>query len=304
MTSTGAKYINPFIDFGFIRFFGEEANKHLLLDFLNEVLRDVEGEIVEITYLPTKELPFGGNNRLPIFDLYCTNEKGENFIVEIQKIEQKYYRNRLACYSSFPIYEKFVAGEDWNFELRNVYLIAILNFVFDEDKEQPDKFRYDVQLSDIETHKVFYDKLTFVYFEMPKFNKKEDELKTKYDKWLFVLKNLSKLDRIPLEIKESIFIKLFEIAEIARLDEIESAAFHGSWIAYLDIKNCIDTAREEGENKYRIQRKMEGKIEGKIEGKMEVARNLLKLGFDIEITAKITELSKEEIESLKKASND
>ena len=51
MTSTSAKYINPFIDFGFRRFFGEETNKYLLLDFLNEVLRDVEGEIVEINWI-------------------------------------------------------------------------------------------------------------------------------------------------------------------------------------------------------------------------------------------------------------
>jgi hypothetical protein len=32
------KYINPFTDFGFKRLFGEEANKELLIDFLNSFL--------------------------------------------------------------------------------------------------------------------------------------------------------------------------------------------------------------------------------------------------------------------------
>ncbi|NCA85333.1 MAG: Rpn family recombination-promoting nuclease/putative transposase, partial [Clostridia bacterium] len=236
MTNFNAKYINPFTDYGFKRLFGEEPNKDLLLDFLNQVLRDVEGEIVDLSYLPVEKLPQELESRRAIFDLYCTNEKGEKFIVELQKVKQKFFKDRTVYYSTFPIQEQAIKGPEWNFELRNVYLIAILDFVFDDDKSQTDKFRYDVQLSDIETHRVFYDKLTFVYFEMPKFNKKEDELKTKYDKWLFVLKNLNKLDRIPVELKEGIFMKLFETAEVAKLDPEEFTAYQASLNAYRDMK--------------------------------------------------------------------
>ncbi|NLO51330.1 MAG: PD-(D/E)XK nuclease family transposase, partial [Bacteroidales bacterium] len=246
MTTTGAKYINPFTDYGFKRLFGEEPNKDLLLDFLNQVLRDVEGEIVEISYLPAEKLPQAYDRRRAIFDLYCTNEKGEKFIVELQKAKQKFFKDRTVYYSTFPIQEQAIKGPEWNFELRNVYLIAILDFVFDQDQVQVDKFRHDVKLTDIETHRVFYHKLTFVYFEMPKFNKKEDELKTKYDKWLFVLKNLNKLDRIPVNLKEGIFMKLFETAEIAKLDPEEFTAYQASLNAYRDMKNTIDTAWEEG----------------------------------------------------------
>ena len=274
-----AKYINPFTDYGFKRLFGEEPSKDLLLDFLNEVLRDVEGEIVELTYLPVEKLPLAEASRRAIFDLYCTNEKGEKFIVELQKTKQKYFKDRTVYYSTFPIQEQAVMGHDWNFELRNVYLIAILDFVFDEDKNQSNKFRYDVKLTDIETKKVFYDKLTFVYFEMPKFNKKEHELKTKYDKWLFVLKNLNKLDRIPVELKENIFMKLFETAEIAKLDPEELKAYHASLNAYRDIKNSIDTAREEV--------------------KIDVAKNLLRNNVAIDIIVVSTGLSREEVEDLK-----
>lgn len=283
MTEFREKYINPFTDYGFKRLFGEEPNKDLLLDFLNELLKETEGEIKEISYLLAEKLPISQGDRKAVFDLYCTNEKGEKFIVELQKTKQKYFKDRVLYYSTFPIQEQAILGQDWDFELKNVYTIAILDFVFDEDKDEPEKFRYDVKLSDIETKKVFYYKLTFVYLEMPKFNKTEKELKTKYDKWLFVLKNLNKLDRIPVELKENIFLKLFEIAEIAKLDKDEFRKYQESLNAYRDIKNSVDTAWEEG----------------KIEGKIEIVKEMLAKGLEISLIIELTGLTKEKIEALK-----
>ena len=53
-----------------------------------------------------------------------------------------------------------------------MYLVAILDFIFDDDKADPINYRYVVKLTDIETQKIFYDKLTFIYLEMRKFIKK------------------------------------------------------------------------------------------------------------------------------------
>ena len=292
MANFREKYINPFTDYGFKRLFGEEPNKDLLLDFLNELLKGKEGEIKEISYLPNERFPISKGDRKAIFDLYCTNEKGEKFIVELQKTKQKFFKDRTVYYSTFPIQEQAIIGQDWDFELKKVYTVAILDFVFDEDKDEPEKFRYDVKLTDIDTKTVFYDKLTFVYLEMPKFDKKENELETKFDKWLFVLKNLNKLERIPAELKENIFLKLFKIAEISKLDKVEFRRYQESLNAYRDIKNSVDTAREEG--------KKEGKMEGKKEGKIETAINLLKNNVSIEIIMNSTGLTKEEIEALRK----
>lgn len=44
-----------------------------------------------------------------------------------------------------------------------------------------------VKLSDVETHKVFYDKLAFFYLEMPKFKKKLSEPGTHFEKWLYLI---------------------------------------------------------------------------------------------------------------------
>jgi len=281
------KYINPFTDYGFKRLFGEEPNKNLLLDFLNELLKEEQGRITELKYLKNENLSNTELNRKAIFDLYCTNEKGEKFIVELQKTKQKFFKDRTVYYSTFPIQEQAKRGSDWDFKLKKVYTIAILDFIFDDNKDQKDKFRYDVKLSDIETKEVFYDKLTFIYLEMPKFNKKPEELETRFDKWLFVLKNLHKLDRIPEKLKESIFLQLFETAEISKFSKQEFQDYENSLKYYRDLKNSLETAKEEG------------KIEGKIEEKEEAAKIGLKEGFPIDMIAKMTGLSEEEILSIK-----
>ena len=280
------KYINPFTDYGFKRLFGEEPNKDLLLDFLNELLKDQEGKITELFYLPNEKLPISVGDRRAIFDIYCTNEKGEQFIVEMQKAEQKFFKDRTIFYSTFPIQEQ-ARNKDrfWNFELKAVYTIGILDFVFEES--DPDKYRHDVKLTEQETKKVFYDKLNYIYLEMPKFEKTEKELKTRFDKWMFVLKNLPKLDRIPVELKEKIFLKLFETAEIAKLKPSEYKQYEASVNAYRDIFNIKNTYFEQG-------------IEKGIEkGKVEDAIKMLEKGLQVSLISEITGLTEKEINELK-----
>jgi len=271
------KYIDPFTDFGFKKLFGEESNKDLLLDFLNELLHKEEGKIVSLSYLKTERLGVSEESRRAIFDLYCENENGEKFIVELQKTKQAFFKDRALYYSTFPIAEQAIPG-DWNFELKAVYTIAILNFIFEENKNDTDKYRYDVMLTDIDTHKIFYDKLTFIYLEVPKFTKEVDELKTNFEKWMYVLKNLKRLDNIPDRLRDRIFERIFASAEIAKLTPDEYRDYIDSLNSYRDLKNSLDYA--------------------KAEGVAEVAKNAKALGLSIEQIQRITNLTKEEIEKM------
>ena len=280
------KYINPFTDYGFKKLFGEELNKDILLDFLNELLKEEQGLIKNLTYLKTEPLGVSEIGRKAIFDICCENEKGEKFIVELQKTKQNFFKDRTVYYSTFPIREQ-AKRADWDFELKAIYTIAILDFVFDADKSEPNKFRYDVKLTDIETKSVFYNKLTFIYLEMPKFNKTVDELVTRFDKWLYIIKNLNKLDRIPDKLREQIFDKLFITAEIARFTPAQVLFYEDSLKYYRDLKNSLDTARGEG------------KIEGKIEEKIEIARKALKKGLSINDIVELTGLSEDEIKGIR-----
>lgn len=294
MTEFKEKYINPFTDYGFKRLFGEEPNKDLLLDFLNELLKEEEGKITELSYLPNEKLPISVGDRRAIFDIYCTNEKGEKFIVEMQKAEQKFFKDRTIFYSTFPIQEQ-ARNKDrfWDFELKSVYTIGILDFEFEES--DPNKYRHDVKLTEQENKKVFYDKLNYIYLEMPKFQKTEKELETRFDKWMFVLKNLPKLDKIPVELKEKIFLRLFETAEIAKLNPDEYQQYEASVNAYRDIFNIQNTSFEKGEIKGHIK----GKIEGKKEGKIEIAKEMIKDKEPVAKIMKYTGLSENEINTLK-----
>jgi len=305
MSEFAERYINPFTDYGFKRLFGEEPNKDLLLDFLNELLSAEQGRILDLTYLKSEHLGSSALDRKAIFDLYCENERGEKFIVELQKSKQNFFKDRTVYYSTFPIREQ-AKRADWDYELKAVYTVAILDFVFDADKNEPKKFRYDVKLSDIETKKIFYDKLTFIYLEMPKFNKTVEELETRFDKWLYVLRNLNRLDRVPDKFREQIFDKLFETAEIAKFTPEQVRSYEDSLKSYRDLKNSLDTARFEGKEagKEEAEQKLLPLIEEERRQKeeerrqkdilsIEFAKYLLSAGMTIEEIEVKTGLSSE-----------
>ena len=286
------RYINPFTDFGFKKIFGEEANTDLLIDFLNTLLPEA-GPIASLTFLKTEHLGATPADRKAIFDLYCQNERGEKFIVELQKAKQKYFKDRSLYYATFAIQEQAVMGE-WDFRLQKVYAIAIMDFVFDETAAGRDKFRHDVQLVETGTNAVFYDKLRFIYLEMPKFTKTEAELATHYDKWLYLLKNLVLLQELPARLQERIFAKICQVAELAQYNEDERRAYHDSVKYYRDLKNSIDTALEEGEARGEAR----GLAKGRQEEKRALARQLQQKGFAEADIAELTGLSEQQIAQL------
>jgi predicted transposase/invertase (TIGR01784 family) len=240
-----ATYINPFTDFGFKKLFGTEANKDLLTDFLQILLQNHEGKITSLRYLQNEQLPYYSKfDRAAVFDIYCETERGEKIIVELQKAKQDFFKDRSVFYSTFPIRKQAKRGT-WNFRLNAVYTIGILDFVFEKDRRDKNKFLYHVQLSDTETNKVFYDKLTFIYIELPKFKKQEAELETLFDKWMYVLKNLAKLQNRPQALQERVFKKLFKIAEIEALDPTERDAYDASLKRHWDLYNVINSAARE-----------------------------------------------------------
>lgn len=289
------RYINPYTDFAFKLLFGTELNKELLISFLNALLHGEE-HIKEITYLNSEHLGTQERDRRAVFDIYCENEQGEKFLVEMQKGEQAFFKDRSIYYATFPIREQAIKGSEWNYQLKAVYTVAILNFVFD-DKDD-DYFHHEVKLVDMRTKKVFYDKLTFIYLEMPKFNKTEYELETMFDKWMFVLRNLSRLMERPVALQERIFERLFKAAEIANFDRKELIEYEDSLKNYRDWYSVVSTAEQKGIQKG-IQEGIEKGIqEGEKKKQYEIARNLKSLGIAPDIIAKTTEMTLKEIAEL------
>jgi predicted transposase/invertase (TIGR01784 family) len=245
-----AKYINPYTDFGFKKLFGEEGNKDLLIDFLNQLLPP-HHQIAELNFRNPENSADLSAERKAIFDIHCQALSGERFIVEMQKAKVKYFKDRSLFYVTFPIRDQAQKG-DWNFRLEPIYFVAILDFEYDEAEERR-KFRRDVALKD-QDGEVFFDKLHFKFLQMPLFNKKENELKSKFDKWCYFLKNLESFDHIPSILNEPIFQKAFGTAELANLSIEQRAIYEENLIQYWGMKSALETAVEE--NKIEIAKIM------------------------------------------------
>ena len=121
---------------------------------------------------------------------------------------------------------------------------------------------------------------------------------------------------------KKIFTKLFDAAAIARFSPTELREYEDSLKAYRDIKNSLDTAKEEGRAEGREEGRAEGREEGRAEGREEgraegreegraegreegraegiamVAKMMFAKGMDIDAIASMTGLSTDEVESL------
>ncbi|PWK26346.1 putative transposase/invertase (TIGR01784 family) [Arcicella aurantiaca] len=278
-----SKYINPYTDFGFKKLFGEEGNKDLLIDFLNQLL-PTHHQIETLTFRNNENSSEFAFERKAVFDIHCHAQNGERFIVEMQKAKVNYFKDRSLFYTTFPIREQAKRGEAWDFRLTPVYMIAILDFLYDEEAEKQ-KFLRSVALKD-QDGEIFYDKLHFKFIQMPLFNKGENELKTHFDKWIYFLKNLDSFNDIPLILKEPIFEKAFHEAEIAAMTAPQFEQYQESLMSYIEIREVINTAIQSAEN------------DGRKKEKYNIAKEMKKDGEPLDKIMRYTGLSEKEINGL------
>ena len=133
------------------------------------------------------------------------------------------------------------------------------------------KHRY--QLLETKTLKRMTDKLEFVFVEVAKFNKREDELETDLDKWLYLLKNMS------AALRDRVFGRLCDLPEYARLDDEERNNY----------VNAMNTARDTYN-----QMVYACKVSVK-KNTIEIAQKMIALGIDFNTISSATGLTMEEI---------
>ena len=310
------RYLNPLTDFGFKRLFGTEMNKELLISFLNALFHNKD--IRDVSYLNSEQLGDSEDDRRSVFDVYCEDAQGDKFVVEMQNVYQEFFKDRSVYYATIPIRDQGKKG-DWDFELKAVYTVGVLNFCLTDD---PGHYVHEVKLVDLGTKEVFYDKLTFAYIEIPKFNKDEEHLETMWDKWMFVLRNLSHLMDRPPALQERVFTRLFEQAEIAKLSKTELRNYTYGMDTLRDYKNGLATAKKQGIALGRQEGIHLGRQEGIHLGRQEgialgtekgialgkeegialtsrkIALSLKEMGMSIPDIIKATGLSAEEIKKL------
>lgn len=293
-------YINPYTDFGFKKLFGEEANKDLLIDFLNQLVPE-HHQIKDLTFRNPENLADLPLERNAIFDVHCEAVSGERFIVEMQKAKVRYFKDRSLFYLTFPIRDQAQKG-NWDFRIEPIYFIAILDFEYDEEEELR-KFRRDVMLKD-QDGKVFFDKLHLKFLQMPLFTKQEHELETRFDKWCYFLKNLENFEEIPQILNEPIFQRAFNTAKLANLTSEQRDRYERSLLNYRDwysiTKTAIDEAVEKAVKNAERRVELKTQRETQLKTQENIAQNMMTLGLDDATIATATGLNEEQIQRLRR----
>ena len=282
------EFANLLCDFMFKRLFGSEANKDVLIWFLNMVLEDVD--IVDVTFSPTEHPGLTEEDRKVIFDISCTCSDGRTFIIEMQKGYQRHFRERALYYTTYPINEqgrqarelfdkektsgKAVGRFRWDYALKPVIVVAILNFRFDHGGQWPsERYSSSYRIREDTTGELMSDSLRFVFLELGRFRKGLHELETVFEKLIYLLKHMHELEAIPENFNEPMFTRLFLLAEIGNFTPEEYKYYLNSLKNMGDYYNIIHTAEEEAEKrgleKGIAQGRAEGLVLGRAEGKAE-----------------------------------
>ena len=314
------RYLNPFVDYGFKKLFGTEENKDLLISFLNALI-GVENPIQDLQYKNVERIGDLVGTRTNYFDVYCQTASGEEIIVEMQNSWQPFFKDRTIYYAAKPIHDQGKKGiqeaidaqnkedqeadatgkkrnKSWNFRLKNVYVVAMMNFKLPKKEYAEDSFLHKIQLMDVEDFHVFYDKLTLIYVELPKIDRMKLDLSTPLGRWFHALNSLYYYDRKPQELNESVFDKLFHQAELAQLTPDQDLAYERSMKVYLDTINQIEGGRILGHQEGLAEGKELGLAEGEAKAKKETARKMKAMGLDVETIVEVTGLSLSEVEQI------
>ena len=278
-----AKFINPFTDWGFKTIFGQEINKDLLISFLNDLLAG-EHHIADITFKDKEQLPELKDMRGIVYDIYCTTDKGDHLIVEMQNRYQEHFVDRSLFYASRAIVRQGVKGSNWDYSLTPVYTVCFMNY--NVTNLTPQKFRTDVMLMDIEKGEVFSKNLRFIYLMLPLFKKEENECENDFERWIYILKNMSTFERMPFLARNAVFKKLSEIADISALSKDERDKYDESIKRMRDAISLMTTAKNEGRE------------EGRVSRNIEIAKMMISEKEPIEKIMAYTGLSEKEIQSL------
>jgi predicted transposase/invertase (TIGR01784 family) len=313
-----SRYLNMLTDFGFKRILAQDESKPLLIHLLNVIIEGWE-KIVDVLYLRSEQLGKRKEDRKAIYDIYCENDRGDRLIIEMQVGKQLHFMDRCLYYATFPIRSQAKKGK-WNYKLKPVYIIAILDFVHDKSN---DNYINCYSIMNEKEHKRISNSLIFITIELPKFKKAIGELTNELEAWLYCFCNLPEMEERPAEIKGPVFDLLFEIAEMNKLTSEEMEVYRKSVAEYADVQLMMACSLKEGRDEgieEGIQRGMQegilkgilkGKREGKKEGKKEgmqkgilkgkretmneIAQNLLKMNFPMTDITKITGLTPEQV---------
>ena len=282
------KYLNPKADLIFKLVFGEHED--LMMSLLNALLPlDSDGQITSLEYVTPEMVPENPSKKNSIVDVRCTDQKGRQFIVEMQLHWNEGFKQRVIFNASKAVVKQLKKGEDYTL-IQPVYSLNFINEgIFQPDT---DEFYHDFAIVNVEHSDRIIEGLRFVFVELPKFKPQNIAEKKMAVLWLRFLTEISEAtEEAPVELLENEETrKALSIVEKSSMSEGQLYAYEQFWDAVVNERVLIRGGFKMG--------MAQGEAIGIEKTNRKNALNFKKLGVDIETISKATGLTIEEIESL------
>lgn len=288
------KYADLLDDEVFKLVFGRESTKDVMIEFLNQVILD--RRIVDLQFIDKEMHPIERDSKGSVYDMFCKTDDGSRIIVEVQRRKQPFYPERALYYSTFQIQRQVEAGAE-SYDFLPVYVISILNFKMDNNSEGKEVLT-TYRLYEETSHKLLTDRVTFIFIELPKFQKVLDDLDGNIlEGMYFCFKNIAVLEERPEVLDHQIFTRIFAVAELYNMDKATRDKVLQKMTTERDLRNQIAYAREEAIQEGRKKGHAEGHAEGMAQGKIETIRKMLAGGISVGAIAEALGMTVEECEA-------
>lgn len=291
-----AKYLDPRADLTFKKIFGEHP--HLVISLLNAMLPLKDDERVEsITYWPAEKIPERTDvEKYSIVDVCCKDNKGREFIVEMQMSWTESFKKRVLLNASKAYVAQSTKGCDYE-SLQPVYALNFVNEEFQKDVD--DYYHYYHFVHDKYTNKVI-DGLHLIFVELPKFKPQTFSEKKMQVLWLRFLTEINETTReVPTELLENEEVKeALEIVEVAAFTDAEMRAYNKFW-DNISVQRTLENAlKREAEKAKAETQQAKAETQQAKEKLVQIVRNLKDLNMDIAQITAVTGLTAEEIAAL------
>ena len=300
------KIMDPLSDFGFKRLLASERNKDILMHLLNVFISDDTGTITDITYLPTEMLGVRKEDKFVRYDLYCKNQDGKRFIVEMQNGKQSNYADRLRVYTSLATVHNWDKKDKKYKRVPKIYSFNIMSYDMPEFKGKKRFFSKIYQKDD--DNDIFSKNIVYYFVELSKFAAQLEtlDMSDERNRILYMFTNVVYLQKDEVNTLTPMQMRFYEECQINNFTDMEKQDYVKSLMEYPSVQEMIECERAEGIQigieqgiKQGIEQGIKQGIEqGREERTRQIVRNMLAKGFDPDLVAEIAGLPAEEVRAM------
>ena len=275
--------MDPLSDYGFKRLLASERNKDILMHLLNVFISDDTGIITDISYLPTEVLGIQKEDRFVRYDLYCTNQDGKRFIVEMQNGKQANYADRLRVYTSLATVHNWDKKDKRYERVPKIFSFNIMSYDMPEFRGKERFFSKIYQKDD--DNNIFSKNIVYYFVELSKFAAQLDtlDMSDERNRILYMFTNVVYLQQDEINNLTPMQMRFYEECQITNFTDMEKQDYVKSLMEYPSVQEMMECERAEG-------------IEiGFQMGRLELIRKLLADGLDVSVLAKASGLTESEI---------